>query len=277
MIDGDELAGYSAGIVPDYIDRAHDKMAFSSKLEYTDLLSPQRYEYHTKRQKQLVAKCHEYVEERLDGKELGGTGKALLMVTHPFYEDAMHEAGQRDEVEDNYGKRLAAYEERLEKLLSKIDRDRFDVVLLEVPEHFAYTGSRSRELVDEHLVDDVVFTHYSEGSLLRDERDRIGSGYDAYLVAGAYGEYCARASFNTVPPDDEDRRYAVTDALLSYGHLHDDGEPLKEFALSYDGTDGFTCVDEVLSDKLDLGTGKVTGRGRGFARALRRAQEWAED
>ncbi|MDP7080290.1 MAG: hypothetical protein QF415_10390 [Candidatus Undinarchaeales archaeon] len=277
MIDGEELEGYSAGIVPPYIEQAHDEMAFSCKLEYTDLLSPQRYEYHTKAQKQLVEKCHEYVAQRLGGTNGDGSGKALLMVTHPFYEDAMREAGERDEAEGTYQERLAAYEDNLQKLLSEIDRDRFDVVLLEVPEHFAYPGSRSRQLVDEHLVDDVVFTHYSEGSLLKDEVERVVSGYDAYLVAGAYGEYCAQASLDTVPPDGTDRRYAVTDALLSYEHLHNDEDPLRSMALSYDDTEGFTCVDEVLSDKLDLDTGKVTGRERGFARALKKAQEWAED
>ena len=277
MIDADELEGYSAGIVPPYIEQAHDEMAFSCKLEYSDLLSPQRYEYRTKTQKQLVVKCHEYVAERLGALDGDGAGKALLMVTHPFYEEVMQEAGERDEVEDTYAERLEAYEERLGKLLSSIDRDRFDVVLLEVPEHFAYAGSRSRQLVDRHLVDDVVFTHYSEGSLLADEQARVGTGYDAWLVAGAYGEYCANASFDTVPPEDSDRKYVVTDALLSYGQLHEDDEPLKEFALSYDGTDGFTCVEEVLSGKIDLDTGKVAGRERKFARALKKAQEWAED
>lgn len=247
-----ELDGF-LGVEPDHIKSAHEKM--SARDNYCDVLSAELYEYETPSQQTLINAIHKYETDYLGDKSLDPGEKSLLIVTHPFYEKVLREHvwGPITLPSDNYVEIAESYETSLLNLVENIDHSKFDVILMDVPEFFAMDSSQSRELVEKGLVDKVVLTHYAEGTPLESEKERIPTGYNSVYIAGAYGEYCAKMSLDSVAPtsyfskkDSDIQRFAIRDALLSFYELGGKCSAQTAYNNVYSG-DTQVTVSDVLS------------------------------
>ena len=214
--------------------------------------------YKTPEQQALLGACKQYADERTGTDPLEAPN--VIFVVHPNYGEVMNdpnpavytfqtskpdiehyididterfkEIKEFDEqqpigkkgtyrlTDDEQSAVRERYESNLERLLTSIDRDQYDVVLVEIAEHFAAPGSKSRDLVDRGLIDRVVFTKYSEGEPLPDERKVFSSKATNFLISGAYAEACAKAAFQALPsasgydPIGSIQKLVITDAII---------------------------------------------------------------
>ena len=214
--------------------------------------------YKTPEQQELLGACKSYAEAHTGTDPLEAPN--VIFVVHPYYAELMNdpspavytfrtstpdidhyididpvrykeikEMDEKQPIGEKGTYRLSdeerdtvrdRYEANLERLLTSIDRDQYDVVLVEIAEHFAAPGSKSRDLVDRGLIDRVVFTKYSEGEPLPDERQAFSSKATNFLISGAYADACTKAAFQALPnaggydPIGSMQKLVITDAIV---------------------------------------------------------------
>ncbi len=135
---------------------------------------------------ELLRECREHAQERVKG--LGK--KEVIVLVHPL-------CAHMDSVEmtDYMRKDLVRYEEGLRVLLNSPEvRERFDFVLVEMPESYA---ARTSGWVEEGDIGDVVFTGLHSGELL--EPTQILNERDMYFLGG-YLERCLSATKDELDP-----------------------------------------------------------------------------
>jgi len=132
-----------------------------------------------------------------------------ITLTHPLYMFLTH----ADELTTPELKEDAQeYLDSLIKLLTaRIPRDRASIVLLETLHHYAAATSR---LLEQGLVDGVIFTEYDYGRVLENS-DLCSTQGQTYFSGGAYNGKCLLGSLRSIwDATDDTSRMAVVDDLV---------------------------------------------------------------
>jgi hypothetical protein len=118
--------------------------------------------YCAPKQEKLLKACMEHAA----GHAGGASNPHAVYVVHPFFHGLCHyEMG---------GYEYEEYVSRLGTLLERADRSRFDVILFDIPEHYALRTWENAELGQ---FDEILFTQFGFGRLLD----------CAFLETGMYG------------------------------------------------------------------------------------------
>jgi hypothetical protein len=141
---------------------------------------------HSSEGKELIESCHYHANLNTSGI----IGEENIIAVHPYFDELAYE---------NNVPEIS----RLENLLKTADTQRFRRILFESYLHYA---KKSHELVDEGIIDKVIFTKNSEGYTLGipiDISDLKGfSDSKVNYIGGCYGYQCVRVSSREI------RKYA---------------------------------------------------------------------
>ncbi len=112
--------------------------------------------YKTPNQEKLLKACMEHAREN----ERGVSREDAVIVVHPYFSEL---CGEIEKKNGPGPKRYAEYRSKLETLLAFADRSRFDVILFDVPEHYAL---KTHELAEEGVFDGILFTKFGFGRII---------------------------------------------------------------------------------------------------------------
>jgi len=130
-------------------------------------------------QNQVISACKKHAAENTPNK----IGKCNVCVVHPYFLELEWD----DFIAETLGiRRDAIPEKNLEKLLKNVNRSLFHTVLLENYRHYVL---KSHELVDEGLMDKVIFT---DGNRKEDFEDFTGSKEN--YIGGTVAHQCIKAA-----------------------------------------------------------------------------------
>lgn len=108
--------------------------------------------------------------------------KSWVTLIHPFYMFTIHYGTLVSHLKENCQK----YSNNLVKLLTAgLDRDKINLVLIEMPEIYAATTSL---LLEEGLIDKVLFTERGYGNLL--DNNFLNIPNRNYFIGGGYNRRC---------------------------------------------------------------------------------------
>lgn len=145
--------------------------------------------YETHKGRELLKRCRDH----RNGFKHRANKQGLILFVHPLYT-----LFERRQVLEPEPYRMAAmrYLANFCRLLTNRDRDKYALVLMEMPEHYAMFTSL---LLEAGLVDDVVFTVYDKGIPLnrRQISNRV-RGSREVVIGGSYLGHCVGGAVDTV-------------------------------------------------------------------------------
>lgn len=135
--------------------------------------------YETGLDKELLKYCQKHSH----AQRKATSGENIVMLVHPFYTQLSHS----NQIPSVMEPQLAAYTVKLNNFL-RMNRDESDVgfVLVDTLHHYA---ARTHSLVDEKLVDDVIFTEYDSGEPLNPWELSLFAKKETFF-AGGYNGIC---------------------------------------------------------------------------------------
>ena len=141
---------------------------------------------------ELLQRCHQHVEQFRSGADKRGA----VVVVHPFYTLLEHPVYLADA---GYQLVIDSAVESLTKIITDIDRDKFELVFVDVPEHYARFNSW---FLESGLVDDVVFTESNVGYVITNNNSRRWIQRmvekDIVCLGGEYEDECAGHTLETL-------------------------------------------------------------------------------
>ncbi len=177
----DGINPYFEGFVPPELEEEYMD-AIWMKIAYLD---PQG--------SRLLERCHQHVEQFRSGKDERGA----VVVVHPFYTVLEYPGYYLSDA--GYQKVIDSAVENLTNVITNIDRQRFELVFVDVPEHYARFNSW---FLEAGLVDDVVFTDMNSGYVMNNNNSRKWiqrmAGKDVVCVGGEYEDECAKHTLETL-------------------------------------------------------------------------------
>ncbi len=179
------LNPYFEGFIPERVD--HDDNLFGESNQWM------RIAYLDEQGARLLVRCRAHVEQFRSGR---GT-RGAVVIGHPFYTVLEHpgiylaDAGYQQAVETVVG--------NLAEVISHLDRKRFELVFVDVPEHYARFNSW---FLEAGLIDDVVFTESNSGYIITNDNSRRWiqrmAGKDVVYFGGEYEDDCAKSTLETL-------------------------------------------------------------------------------
>ena len=170
-------------------------------------------DYTSKKDARLLklAKEHAFAYEK------STEAPSWITLTHPFYVFLTHGSELKS---PGVKADARSYLDVLTNLLtSDICRDRANIVIFETLHHYAAATSR---LLEQGLVDKVVFTHYDTGHVL-DCRE-LKKGNQDYYSGGGYNGRCFKHSLSSMKNVvDTDQISIVTDLVIDSPEDRSDG------------------------------------------------------
>ncbi len=141
----------------------------------------------------LLARCHDHVEQFRSGRDSKGT----VVIGHPFYTILEHPGIYL--ADSGYQRAVDSVVENLTEIISHIDRKRFELVFVDVPEHYARFNSW---FLEAGLIDDVVFTERNTGYVMTNDNSRRWikrmTGKDVVYFGAEYEDECAKHTLETL-------------------------------------------------------------------------------
>ena len=128
--------------------------------------------------KRLLKKCQRHAKSYATAKDTDN----VLMMVHPFYMYLSHmnhlKGSQHKEAED--------YLNNLFDLLARLPREKTSPVILETAHHYASTTSL---LLEQGMIDDVIFTLPHQGYPVNDKDLKRYKGKTIFIAGGYNGNY----------------------------------------------------------------------------------------
>lgn len=149
----------------------------------SDLFYFDKGNYNSDVQKSFLTDCEEHEKKHARGI----TNNMLVVLTHPFYVSLQHY-----EFIDNPDLRgeLKSYAQKLSKLFKYPREGIFDLVVLEAPNHYI---SLTSSLLEEGVVDRVLFTKYDEGHPIKEKGFSYLADHEIFF-GGCYNQSCVSHS-----------------------------------------------------------------------------------
>lgn len=136
-------------------------------------------------------------------------GKDAVVLVHPFY---LHLSHMQYLASDSVKRDAEVYADNLMKLLkSNLPRDRLNLVVLETAYHYAAATSL---LLENGLVDRVVFTEYDSGSVL-DGKDIDELKDKRVFFGGGYNYRCLSSGIDDIKDAGAKELWAIKDLCLN--------------------------------------------------------------
>lgn len=252
----EHFAGIEYALVPEYVQRWDAARAAAGATSSVSQLEGEpgykEKHYKTAEGQVLLAAVKNYAQEYGADKEI--TESNIIFVVHPYFKEIMDEPNifvkvpyvkglaqegyndfsldQYSEMQEKLHKKEIkqfyrasdednaaidqVYTDNLENLLTKIDREKYNVVLIDIPEHFAF---KSHSLVDRGLIDKVVFTQYNVGTLIDTERETFSYSAENIFMTGSYAEACVKEALGAVSMQNSDKsnvsKNLISNAVLT--------------------------------------------------------------
>ncbi len=165
------------------------------------------YTYNLGEDKKLFQQAQEHVEHHRQTIESNNT----VIIIHPFYLPLSHKSilDGREELQ----KESDTYLERLVNFLHwRKEEARSRVVLFETLHHYAIGSSL---LLEQGLVDDVLFTYYETGKLLQEDQNKQFKDNTVY-TGGGYNYGCLLAALGDLIVLPVRESYAIMDLTVEH-------------------------------------------------------------